>query len=688
MSIEQGWEAVIQRDFDRAEAHFTDVARTTPEAAEAYVGLGRVRVLQGQPQQAEKLAQHALSLNPRDADAQLLVAEIAGEQGRRAEATSQIRTVLAREPAHGFGLALLAEQRLRQGYWDDGAALFTQALNADRSGLAFSHVRNVLVDMSEAIAANKIPRNEALKLLNKIDYNTPNHTTGFFAMARRAIGQGVVLHHTAQAAGEPRAPQRPSSQPARPQHVPGQRLEHAKTPQAGMAQVVRETERAPKKPAMRRDPLRRATPKGMELNLPDIKDDQQLDFMRSIHSDRRLNAQLQDDLMDPGRPDWPSQQLNKLDDMPPIAATSGSALSSSLQDHRDDPFRVTSGNLYSQIYLDRCLEKMLQRVPVQLAGALAISPEEVSQLEVNLLDGMLDEFDDLVTSDLQELELSDARVCALGNFLGESVVRAYGAVWEYNEVPARSRVLIKNHAYSPFEVAQRWLAASDPDEVTLQEFTALVEQSMNRASIDTIRKHEHIDLTSGMRSDVLRIRLAELWSIYRLKLSGTPAIEIGRELEVKEEHKDALIFDLGKRWVPKLSSAQQQRGERTNSSGQEVYALAYIRNTGEFHVLASTKGVAQCIAAMTDELTPQNAPILIKLLSDYHTPQGRLLRNDRDVARSSSARGAQLHKPQLRQGAASGETELVYWVELGERVQAWRLRHAPDAALPWRLVRA
>ena len=683
MSVELGWEALIRRDLEAASDQFSQGLRLNPENPEAYVGLARTMILMGRQSEAQPLAMQAASLAQNNVHVMLLRAELLGEQGKRADAAQIIRQVISRQPSNSFALALLGEQRLRQGYWEDGITLFSQSLNNDVDGRGFAHVREVVVDMSEAVAANKIPKVEALKLVNKLDYSTPNNSTGFFAMARRAIQANQPLQR--------KQGQAPASAAASKAHV-AHRLEavnnqrqisqvdarraapsNTRTSNSASMQRQREERR-------RRERERESRDAHFELDLPNIKDQHEIDFVKSIRRERQLNHQILEGLSELGRPDWPSDQPEPLDTLPRMVPAV-SILSSSLEDYKKDPFKVTQGPLVTQIYLERCLNAMLQRIPAQLSGTIAIMPEEVTQLEVNLVDGLIEDLTSVVTTDLQDIELSDPKVCALGTFLGEAAVRAYEAAWEYKSVPTNSRILHGGQRFDPFELAKQWLEAKNKDTVILQTLCAQVASLLDSGKPHT-STHEFIDLTAGLRDEQVTIRLAELWSLYRIKLARVPAPEIARDIKILETTDKVIIFEMTSKWTSPMPAWMWSRGKMRDSG---KLAVAYIRATGEFVNMASVKGFARAAQGLVDGLDETTATKLIDALQKYHLPGGALIRNEAAATQAAERHDQPVRAPHLRR-ASQTDGELVFWEVFSKQARCWRLRYAKDAALPWRLI--
>lgn len=681
MSVQLGWEALIRRDLEEAINQFGQGMRLNPENPESYVGMARALILMGRPNEAQPLAMQAARFAPNNAHVLLLRAEMLGEQGKRADAAQIIRQVTAREPSNGFALALLGEQRLRQGYWEDGISLFSQALNNDHDERGFAHVREVVVDMTEAVAANKIPKVEALKLVNKLDYSTPNNSTGFFAMARRALQAGKALERNVSGATASPPQQRASTMSA-----------HASQPQRSQQQTNRTSSRraAPsstrdnasnvRERARQRREEQRARDAHFIVDVPDISDQHELDFVKSIRRERQLNHDILEGLATLGAPGWPSDHPEPLDTLPTMAPAV-SILSANLEDYKKDPFKVTQGSLITQIYLERCLGAMLQRIPTQLAGTITMLPEEITQLEVNLIDGLIDDLDAVVTTDLQDIEFSDPKVCALGTFLGEAAVRAHEAAWEYHDVPTNSRILHGGQKFDPFALAKKWLEASNKDTVILQEFCAQIAALVDTDKAHTAT-HEFIDLTKGLRGELVTIRLAELWSLYRLELARVPSVEIARDIELLESTDKVIIFALASKWTSPMPAWMWSRGKLRDSG---KLAVAYLRDTGEFFNMASVKGFAQVAEHLVDGLDETSATRLIEMLNKYHLPGGVLIRTESAANQYGERYDQPIRAPHLRR-ASQTDGELVFWEIFSKKARSWRLRHAEGAALPWRLI--
>jgi len=99
-----------------------------PEGRAAWIGLALAHVKARNPGQAQAVLEQAAGRFPEDVDALSLLAEVQERQGRTREAAETLRRLLAREPGHGRGRALLAsierEQTVEGSYWSQESRHF------------------------------------------------------------------------------------------------------------------------------------------------------------------------------------------------------------------------------------------------------------------------------------------------------------------------------------------------------------------------------------------------------------------------------------------------------------------------------------------------------------------------------------------------------------------------------------
>ena len=678
MSMEQGWSALNSGDATRAAQIFEQIA-TTQGGIGAYTGLVRATIAMGNHDQAQGWAQHAAS-ELGGSDGALLMAQVFSERGKRAEAARILQSVLSANPNHAFALALMAEQRIRQGYWDDGTQRFIEALSSDHSGEAFVHLQRVLADLVDAVIARRVKPVDAIKFVNKVDYTAPkvNPELGtFLALARRSLNTGSPLPRPGAAkpvatstASPAQAPPRTTSSKAQPMQSAAPRIEQA--PQ-------RMQPKAPAQSLMAASAA--ASPASSTRMIPLIDNGLQTDFMKSMREDRRLNEELQDEIQ-PLRPStWPSALSAPIDTIPEIGF-SGTTISEQVEEKRKLIFRVTEGSMTSQIYLERALKSLLGTIPVELTGTLQMMPEELSMLDVNCTDGLLEQMTPVTTDDLDEEFVAPKTpdVAAMGAYLGQCIVNSHRGCWRFEESPLESVVLVGHETFSPFEVAEEWRRA--PHDVALQDLMSDADCAQPDIQLEA-RSFEHIDLTAGLAGRVLLTKLAEVYSFFRFALVRVQPIEILDGMELLHENSDAIVFSIQERWMPKLSQAAMARGKRKDGT----YAIAYTRRTGEFWFLCRLKDLEGALTSLFGKtLEPSTSARLLEILSDFHAPGAQLARTQQDAKRLESRGVSGAAAPSIMK-TQSGNLAMVFWVLEGSSAQRRILELAPEYTRPWGFLR-
>ena len=266
MTAKEGWSALQQGRIDEAVRLLKQAADDSPQDAAPLLGLAQALLTSNHLDQAESMVRLA---NQRGAppEAMLVQSQVLGERGQRDAATNMLRQYLQRGlPNRPLALSLLAEQRIRQGYWDEGTDLLIEAIKQDPHGVASIHMEKITTDMTLAVAGRKIRPVEVLKFLNKIDYSVPKspEQSARLASYRRAINSGTAperftqvapaLPHGLSAEAPPApattsAPAAPALRPPQPQSSP------ARSPQSPQPQSPRPpcpSRRSPPTPTRRR----------------------------------------------------------------------------------------------------------------------------------------------------------------------------------------------------------------------------------------------------------------------------------------------------------------------------------------------------------------------------------------------------------------------------------------------------
>ncbi len=597
MTLQQGWEAIAARRLDAAHQHFNQALQQHNRPAEALRGLARTAMLHNQLDDAEQLINraHGLEQSPHTI---LVKALILGERGQRANAYKQMLALKLLMPNDGFLLAAMAEQRIRQGYWDEGTTLFIQSLQHDPHGLAFAHIREVICDMSEAIASGRLPAVDPVKMLNRIDHSSPQYTSAFFANARRLINQGQVV------------PREPGPAPVTSQPTPQPRTlapTPATTPQTHTASSTH-TPRTTSQ-AYSQKPLRPARPAARSA------------FIDSMNEERTLNAQLQQHIEALPSFEWPSQQDSPIDDIPTIASTMKPT--TRLGDEQINSFRVSQGDIFVQLYMERCFETFTRTIPTELTGGIVLDPSLFTFLDLNLLDGTLTLDFEVMTSDLSELELADHAASAFAYFLGESMVKTYNGTWSYHDHAARAEVHIESQSINPYALAKQWLDDPKRDPGPIYQLLEHLDIDAQEAEHHGYSAHEYIDPTADATDQELISKIAELWAFYCIRHARTPVPEIARQIKVVKDLGPVVIIALEQGLSP---TPPQPHAAFHPKTGRLFYA--YRRLTGEFLMLGRPSGLAHVLAETHGALTSDNAGEVVRFISTYHIPGGVLVESD------------------------------------------------------------
>lgn len=406
------------------------------------------------------------------------------------------------------------------------------------------------------------------------------------------------------------------------------------------------------------------------------------DFARSMREERKLNEELQQHIKQLGVMRWPSAQENPIDVIPSLNFRHMTVSEQIAERVQKDEFRVTQGSIMAQIYMERCLQGLLQTLPIELAGTLAMSPEELTQLEINSFDGMLNEIDDIVTLDLSELQLQDPATIAVGTFIGEAICRALSASWEYTENALDARLRLGKAKLEPMRVAQAWIANQGGEDVDLRAIIAQARHALP-ATRFVPRAYEYIDNTKGTQGPALRSMLAELWSFYRFSLVRTPGLELVEDLHELWQDDEIVIFSLHERWCPKLPAVSQQRS--VNAKQQHV--IAYIRSTGEFLFIGYRPHLVRLCDHMFTSINEDSIKTLMRILTEYYCPGGTIIRTNEDARNLAQSTGLNaLHGPQIQSG--KDQLSITFWEITKSKAYRWTLSYDKQRPIAWQMEAA
>jgi hypothetical protein len=378
-----------------------------------------------------------------------------------------------------------------------------------------------------------------------------------------------------------------------------------------------------------------------------------------------------------GPPEWPSKASNSIDNVPAISLDRGSIFGeSSGIDTRD--FRVTSGDILAEIFLERCLRKLLVATQKNKSTTIQLRPESIWQMEMNCRDGLLDDLEPLSPLYKDWPSFDDFRQLALGFFLGECLIKTYDATWTFESPASESYLEIGAKILSPFDLAGRWIAASDKDDVFLSSLAKEAKRA-SKASTSLTISSDYIDPTSELTDSALASKLAELWAFYRFKLSDTAFSSVAATIEVIDVEESFILFKIGAQWVPDFARGPQDAGLLDD----DTVAMAYLRDTGDFVPLTSREGLARLVAATSDTLDKDVAGRALEWLGNFHRPGWWVASNDATASKLSERVGRSLESPRIEHNQ-SGATLVVDGVSSDGPIR-WKLIFDQGALMEWQL---
>ena len=379
------------------------------------------------------------------------------------------------------------------------------------------------------------------------------------------------------------------------------------------------------------------------------------DLIATLRQDRNLNETLQEGLDTLGLPEWPSEHQVKLDTIPVMAPKN---LEINQEEFRREYLNVTSGSVASEIIIERALQQLLLAIARTSAPAPRFDASGLTKLEVALWDGALNTVRPIPQVYLgDETRQVDEAVLAIGAFLGACVARPGVATWTFARDPKASTIELAQGNLEPFEIASRWVAADDKDDVHLEEFLHEVKAVVGLSANVEI----HHDLTAGLEGVALAMRLAHLWLKFRMHPPETAQNQVAAAIRPLNVLDDITIFALGSEFAPRIGAASRRA---------EV-AMAYLPRTGEFLVLSSRKHFARCVGVFCDELTTRNTASILDLFSTFHAPGAHVITEPEQ-------------RPKLeRRGSAN---ILQFAATIDNETKSYALVHNPGTAVAWQLL--
>lgn len=618
----RGWQAYHKGNHQRAAQIFDRMS-----GPEALTGKAVALAAMGRSTEAVTLVEHQLQQSP-SPQLKALLADIKGRQGNRSEAERILSTIAG---SNGFVRTLLGEQRIRLGRWSEGTDDFIAGIDTGDER-AFDHTRRVVTDMIDAVAARRIPQEDAAKFINRIDYSTSRDSDAvnhFFAEARRSLNANRRLDRSGLVEPWSRVDMASTSTSTTSGSSSGP--PPTRTPGSASSSTSRSTTNRPpgggppppETPAPEPDStgnspadIQKQLSQGPER--PDAKQQlieaNQKNMAAVMERERGRNERLQDLPPDAEPPNWPSNYDTPIDAIEPIGFSATTILPGSNEIETAN-FRLTGGDIGVEITLERCMHNLIAAAlsvkPVTLPQILASIP----RLELNLVDGFLDEMPELSSLYRNETEVENPKTLGVGKFLGECIVRTYGGVWEH-DIPARnSRIHLGDHVLDPIGLAERFLATDDFDDVDLR---SLIDEAAEAVKTSTGLPvfSNHIDPTSSLADDALPPNLAELWVGYRFVLPDTELQPIASSIEVLESNDEAIVYSIGVGFVP----APLVTNLDGIDDGDGRCRMAYLRESGEMLVLASRKHFGRFLEGSNLELDQETASEIAGLTKHLFRP--------------------------------------------------------------------
>ncbi|MFB6350527.1 MAG: hypothetical protein ABEN55_02325, partial [Bradymonadaceae bacterium] len=216
---------------------------------------------------------------------------------------------------------------------------------------------------------------------------------------------------------------------------------------------------------------------------------------------------------------------------------------------------------------------------------------------------------------------------------------------DFADPPDQSKLIIGNETLDPFGFAKRWRSASDPDTISLEQLAYKAARASRKSNSLTVEQ-DYIDPTRELEGQSLGVKLAELWAGYLFRLADASFADLAETIEPLEVGKSTIVFSIAPRFCP--DTAIGPDGAALLEGGNAP--LAYVRDSGEFLLLASRKHAARTVAAQFGEITNETAADIADFLANYHRPRWQFAGSDSAASNLSSSVGASLQSPELTMG--------------------------------------
>ncbi len=599
----------------------------------------------GRGDQAISLVETQLSRSP-SATLEALLGDLLGRKGQRKQAERRLQRAVKRDPEQGLFRSLLGEQRIRQGRWKPGTKDITEALNQDRDR-AFPHIQKVVTDMVDAVVARRIPRPDAMKFINRVDYSTADKTgamNSFFATARRSLNSQTRMDRSSlvepwsqvSAPGEvsPSATSSPATaSPTR--SAPSQKPPSSAStppPQRSTSSPRSSQRPSPSSPptAPRESSRRSSSPQKQRLrqrpNANRPSDDEpnisanQKNMTVVMQQERQKNESLQELIAPVYPPTWPSELEDPIDVIDAIGFSDTNLLRGSNSIETAN-FRITGGEIRVQITLDRCMNNLITAAQKVSPTTLPMTPASIPRIELNLIDRFHEEMDDLQDIYLRESEVENPHALAVGKFIGECIVQSYGGIWDHALPAHDTQIQLGDHRLDPIGLATKFLDTPSFDAVDL---STLIDQAREAISTSTAFPTfaDHIDPTSGLEGVALQMSLAELWIAYRFQLQETQTQAVANSIKIRDtDFEEVILFSIDAQYI----STSLLKGIDGSIDGQRRTRMAYVRKDGRFLVLPSNKHFIRVFRILFGELRSDNASTVANWIGALFRPGWHVL---------------------------------------------------------------
>lgn len=661
--LSNAWNSLQSGDYGNAQQAFRSAVRSESNKTYGFLGLAATSLALGNLRDASSFAEKSLE-ESHTPEAHLMLGEVHSRLGNRREAEEQIDEYFSgvgEKPP--YALALRGEQRIRTARWDEGIDDYLEALERDTDGRAYAQLQRVMTDLVKAVNQGKLPAEPAEQFVNQINYkcaNPPEGASSFFGKIRRALESGSSV-----------------SDP------PGQ------DPIFDFLSNLDLTESSGGGGFTSMTGSSASQPSGSETGPPDESessseektgiDPKQKNLARVIQGDRSKNEQLQETIGQMQPPDWPSSpEYGEIDPVESLAWENQSIYANEPGMDATD-FRITSGSVRSEIFLERCLQNLLKGAKKDRAVSLRFRPEAITRIEVNCWDGLLERLPDLSPIYDEFHEADKYQELALGRFLGECVAVPYDGTWDFAEPPEDSKLVVGNQTLDPLGLAGRWVAADNPDDVDLEVIADQARKAAEQSLSLTIEQ-DYIDPTREVEGQSLNVKLAEMWARYLFRLADSSFADLAETVETLEVEPDAIVFEIAADLCPKPARGPNDSAMRENGR----VAVAYLRERGEFLLMASRKHAARAAQASFGTLDADRAGDVVQFLADYHRPSWVWIGNSDIADRLQSSVGTSLSAPVL--GGSQAEPTLEVMAVTGShKAVTLRLVAPSDSSQRWRL---